>query len=97
MNELDETMLMIKSIDRTAHVEFSEWTLKWFVSSCISIGDGTTLTGVNEHHDTPAKAVRMFFGTIRNVGGDEHLSVVHRGERRNYRWNGAAFTEVPSP
>lgn len=97
MNELNQTMLTIKSIDPSAHVEFSEYTLKWFVSSRIHVGDGAMLTGITEHHDRPDAAVMMFFGRLKTIDAEEYLAVGDGDRRRNYRWNGAAFAEVPVP
>ena len=96
MNPIDEQMLMIKSIDPDAHLDFSTYTQKWFVVSRISEKDDCMLTGLTEHAYTPEHAVYQFFATLKNIDKTHCLLVEGSGDsRRMYRWNGAAFAECP--
>lgn len=94
MNELDRCMLLIKSIDNQAHIEFSEYTKKWYISARITIGNGSLLGGITEHRGTPETAVFAYFRRITGIRDDEFLSVGYDDERRFYEWNGAAFKEL---
>lgn len=93
-------MLLIKSLDPAAHLEFSEWTAQWWVSARIEVSNGailTSLTSLTSHRDTPETAVFAFLDNLRAIPVDQVL-VTHsmdRKRRRHYRWNGAAFVEEP--
>lgn len=93
-----EQMLLIKSLDNGAHVELSEYTGKWFVSARVEISDGVIVSGITEHRADPAAAVEAFLIAVCNVNYAAKLDsvlVTRKGsERREWRWNGAAFTEV---
>lgn len=96
MNRIDEQMLMIKSIDPDAHLDFSTYTQKWFVVSRISEKDDCILIGLTEHRDTPGSAVQGFLTTLQDIDKAHCLVVDGSGDyRRLYRWNGAAFAECP--
>ena len=96
MNLIDEQMLMIKSIDRDAHLNFSEYTKKWYVVSRIEEKDDCLLTGLTEHADTPEHAVNQFLVMLQNIDKAHYLVADSYGDnRRMYRWNGVAFAEVP--
>ena len=111
-NHLEETatlisdttaaMLIIKSLDSSASLELSEYTQQWYVSARIEISDGSCLSSVTEHEDTPDVAVRAYLNRITEVGvhDHEHVLVTHPHtedgrQRRHWRWNGRAFTEEP--
>lgn len=98
---LGRAMLLIKSLDPKANLEFSEWTQKWFVAADIEISDGCIIGGITEHRDTPDQAVLAFLARLQGVdyGDLENVIVTNslRPERRHWRWNGAAFVEVPLP
>jgi hypothetical protein len=91
------SMLTIKALDRAAHLAFSEWTQKWYVVADIEVSDGCVIGGIAEHHDTPDQAVLAFLGRLQQVdlSDFDHVLVTNslRGNRRHWRWNGAAFVE----
>ena len=96
MNNLDQKMLQIKSLDRDASIVFSEYTYRWYVSALIEIGDGLTLSGANEHESTPEGAVDAYFHALTTVDLNHYIVTNSmRESRRHYRWNGAAFAEIP--
>lgn len=87
-------MLRIKALDRTAHLEFSEATLKWYVSSRLEIcGDGM-LSGVVEHRASPEEAVSAFLHRLVVLPEGKRIALVRSDSRREWRWNGAAFAET---
>lgn len=89
--------MLIKSIENTAHLEFSEHTHQWYVEAHIEDGDGVILAGIVEHRDTPEAAVGAFFDRITTIPVDHYLAVTSYRGRREWRWNGAAFTEITRP
>lgn len=90
-----QIMLMLKAVSRDVTVEFSEYTGKWYVSGRrLEVGDGSLLRGVTEHRDTPEQAIHAFFDALTSIGLDEYVVGEYLGQRREYRWNGAAFAEV---
>lgn len=100
--DINQAMLQIKSLDSSAHIEFSEYTDKWYVSTRISIGGDGFLRGITEHRDSPEEAVHAYLAALQRVDEhdlDHYLVTTHRNGRRHSRWNGAAFAEVdiPSP
>lgn len=86
-------MLAIKTLDHCAHLCLSEYTGKWYVEAKVEISDGCILSGVTEHRETPAQAVRAFVDRLQAITLDEVIVAKPIGERRHYRWNGAAFAE----
>lgn len=96
MDDTTRTMLLIKSLYNDAHLALSEYTGQWFVMARINIGGDGLLTGGTEHRDTPQEAVAAYMDWLTNVPRDKYLVVNDgRENRRHYRWNGAAFTEIP--
>lgn len=93
----NEIMLHIKALDPRASLEFSEWTGQWYVSASVEIGDGGCLVGICEHRPTPDLALSAFLDAARGLDLDHYLVSRHYGERRHWRWNGAAFAEVTRP
>jgi len=91
----DFGLLLIKSIDTSAHLDFSPYTGKWFVASHLNTSDGALQRGVCEHRDTPELAVRAFLYALAAISLDEVIVGRVGDERRHYRWNGAAFVEEP--
>lgn len=89
-------MLLLKALDSAASILLSQYTQQWYVSARIEIGDGVMLAGVAEHRDTPQEAVAAMFERLCDLGLDHYIAASPYGDRRNYRWNGAAFAEVPS-
>lgn len=89
-----EIMLMLKAMSRDVRVEYSEYTARWYVSARhLEIGNGTLLTGGSEHRETPDQAIQAFFDRLTSIGLDEYIVGDYLGQRREYRWNGAAFAE----
>lgn len=86
-------MLAIKTLDNWASISLSEHTGRWYISAKIQISNGNFLKAVTEHRDTPAQAVRAFVDALKELSMDEVIVASPTGERRHYRWNGAAFAE----
>lgn len=98
MDDTTRTMLLIKSLYNDAHIALSEYTGQWFVMARIDIGGDGLLTGGTEHRDTPQEAVAAYMHRLTDVPHGKYLVVDgSRETRRHYRWNGAAFAEVPIP
>jgi hypothetical protein len=91
--ELDRLMLTIQALDHFAHLDFSSYTGRWYVSANVEVGNGAFLTGITEHRGDPYEAVRAFFERLTSVPQDEYLVTKYCGHRREWRWNGAAFQE----
>lgn len=91
----NEQMLTILAIDPTANLLMSDFTAKWYMdSSCeISNGSGTT-TGVTEHRDSPEAAITAVYNRLTEARHPKYIVSRHYGEKRCYRWNGAAFAEI---
>jgi hypothetical protein len=90
-------MLTILALDEHASVHFSLGTGKWYVSSRLEITDGSILRGVTMHRETPDEAVRDFLLELQEIkyGSKERIVAnAMTGERREYQWNGAAFTAI---
>ena len=97
MNSLEQNMLQIKSLDKDASLCFSEYTHNWYVLANIEKGGGGVLSGIVEHESTPEGAVDSYFHHLTTVDLDHYLVVksYDNKARRHYRWNGAAFAEIP--
>jgi len=96
MRDIDRDMLIIKSLDNDASIQFSEYTSKWFVVAGLEIGDGMFLQGMTEHRETPEQAVAAYVERLRSVTElDRYIATRH--PRHEYRWNGAAFVDVTRP
>lgn len=93
----EQMILLIKSLDPQAHVAFSEYTGRWYVSAHIEISDGAILSGISEHAPTVEAALRLYVGRLVAVDthDTDHVIVSRYPERRHWRWNGFAFTETP--
>lgn len=89
-----QMILMIKALDPSASIVFSEYTAQWYVEARLEIGDGTILSGGSEHRSTPDEAVAAYFEHLTSTNLDQYVVSRYRGERREWRWNGAAFAEV---
>jgi len=85
--------VIIKALDPNARIMWSEYTDQFFVQAQIDIGDGALLGSIVEHRDTPDEAVLAFFARCSGVEQPEFLVTKYHGERRERRWNGAAFAE----
>ena len=92
---IEGKMLMIQSMTRDVAIRFSDVTQLWYVTSNIEIGDGSLLSSISEHADTPGRAVRMFFKRITNLEPNQFLVVGSWGDRKHFTWNGAAFVGQP--
>ena len=97
METIDHQMLQIKSLYRSASLCFSEYTGKWYVMANIEIGGGGALVGVSQHESNPADAVDSYFRALTSIPSDRYLvtNAHNEGRTRHWRWNGAAFAEVP--
>jgi hypothetical protein len=93
-----QIMLMLQAMSRDVAVLFSEYTGQWYVDARrLAVGDGCMAASTAEHRDTPDLAVRAIFERLTSIGLDEYVIGEYQGERREYRWNGAAFAEVTRP
>lgn len=97
MNEVARVMLLIKTVDPDASLKLSEYTGKWYIEARIEVGDGAILRGCTEHRDTPGEAVLAYFDNLRMLKVDEYIVGRYLDQRREYRWNGAAFVEQTRP
>ena len=90
-----QAMKRLQALASEAHLRFSLTTDQWYVSAPIEISDGTILTGVCEHRDTPLDALLAFESKIKaEADGTKWLAVQQEGQRSNFVWNGAAFQQV---
>lgn len=93
MDNVSQYMLQIQALDPSASLQMSEYTRKWYVSARIHLSDGTIESGVVEHRETIEEAIVDYFNRLRTHQVDEFIASSYRGERREWRWNGAAFAE----
>lgn len=93
---LDQSMLQILALSPRASVCFSTYTRQWYVAAPeLDLTDGTMLHSVAPHRDTPSEAVLALIGELQAEQDDKVIACNVGGQRRHYRWNGAAFAEVP--
>ena len=90
----EEVMAHLLALSPGACVKFSEWTGKWYVEASIEVGDGSILEGGTEHCDTPHEAIQAYFRRLTSVPLDKYIATRYRSQRREWRWNGAAFVEI---
>ena len=96
MDDTTQAMLLIKTLDNDARLLLSDYTGQWYVSARIEMGDGVILEGGCKHRGTPQEAVAAYMGWLTNVPVDKYLVThAYHDNRRHYRWNGAAFAEIP--
>lgn len=78
-------------------IHYSPYTGKWFVhAKGVNLSNGTMLSGLSVHRDSPEQALLAFVAELRDEGQQSQVVAVEgRNGRRHYRWNGAAFAEVP--
>lgn len=91
--EVKRAMLLIQTLDPNAHIGFSDITGQWYVSAHIEIGGDGFLSGGTEHRDTPEDAVRAYLAHLTSIDLGRYLVTKFDGQRRHWRWNGAAFRE----
>lgn len=91
----EQKMLLIRVLDDNANIRFSDFTGRWYVESHVWIGDGAVLRGITEHERTPYEAVNAIFEELISVDWPTHY-LVTENPRRRWRWNGAAFVEIPT-
>ena len=95
MLSIDSAMLMIKGLDRNAHLEFSDVTGKWYVSARLEICGNGVLCGITEHRATPQQAVEAFLERLQTVEYPLRICAnAYTKNHREWRWNGAAFAET---
>ena len=93
--DVSRAMLLIKSLDPSASLAFSEYTHGWYVDARIEVSDGVFLTGITLHRSTPEAAVEAYVARLTSVSAPEFVAVrAYHDDRRNVRWNGAAFVDV---
>ena len=96
LTNIDRQMLQIKSLDSDATIGLSEYTGKWYVVAEIEIGGDGLLSGVTEHESTPEAAIDAYFDRLTQVDLQHYIVTGYYGkDLRHWRWNGAAFSEVP--
>lgn len=87
----NEMMLAIKNLDPSAYLEFSDCTLKWYVTGSIDIADGRFLTGITEHRGMPTEAIEAFFTRLAKVQSPDCLRAK---DQQHYRWRGFMWEHV---
>lgn len=92
-DQMVRDMLVLKALDPGADLKLSEYTGKWYVSTCLEIGNGVILSGVAEHEATPERAVAATLARLQSVTAGCYVASKYAGKRREYRWNGGAFAE----
>lgn len=90
---VERAMLAIKTLDKDAFILLSEYTGLWYIGAKINVSDGIMMRGLTEHRSTPEQAVMAFLDALSSISLDEVVVAEPAGERREYRWNGAAFAE----
>lgn len=99
--QLDDAMRIIQSLDSDAHLCFSNFTGQWFVSARIEISNGALLQGIAEHRPTPEDAVYAYLAELQKIHIHQWEQVLvtrsMERERREWKWNGAAFAEQRQP
>lgn len=98
MNDITRQMLVIKSLDPSASLGLSEVTGRWYVSARIEIGGDGMLRSIGSHADSPQVVVAEYFDALVRAGENYPKQVLVTNaysNRREWRWNGAAFAEVP--
>ena len=95
MEEVDEEMLHILSMDPGAYVGFSDYAKSWYVH----LNLGEKLEGgscsIPTHAPTPAGAVHTAFDALVSVDKIVKSRTTSDGEDTLYRWNGVCFAVVP--
>lgn len=103
MAEHADEMRLILSLDPSAHLCYSTYTDKWFVSARIDVTHDGLLSGIVEHRDTVRGAIDAFLHALKLVGNTDEtrfnqaIKATPQGEPRYYTWNGAAFAECIRP
>jgi hypothetical protein len=95
MEQVDEEMLHILSMDPGAYVGFSHYTKTWYVHTVLAEKLEGGSASIQTHADTPAGAVDRAFcslGKIDTIMKDGYTS---ESESVYYRWNGVCFAVVP--
>lgn len=89
-----QIMLMIQALSPGAGVNYSQYTQQWYVEARhLDIGDGVMLSGGTEHCGTPQQAIQAYFEKLIAVDYPKYIATEYDGQRREWRWNGAAFAE----
>lgn len=82
-------------LDRDAHIDFSPYTRKFYVSLKVEIGDGAVLCSPAEHRDSPADAIEAMWARLINLKPDEFIVIDAMNEkRREIRWVGFMWKDV---
>lgn len=101
--EYSHQMKLLFALDPRAHLVYSDYTDKWFVSARIEIAQNGMLSGITEHRDSVGRAIEYFLERLKEVGNTpetrykQALKARPNGEYRYYTWNGAAFAECDRP
>lgn len=96
-SNLTSAILHIKALSSEVAVMYSEHTCQWYLSAPhVHLTDGSLLTSPSVHRDSPDHAVVAYLHELRDEGQGRSVVAVTHPERRHYRWNGAAFAEVPN-
>lgn len=95
MYETKRKMAIIKALDPTARLAYSDYTDKFYVEALgIDIGDGCILSGVTVHDKDKDMAIEGFFERITNIPEGCFIVAKYNGKRREWKWNGFAFYET---
>jgi hypothetical protein len=92
MNEFDEATLLLSALDPWFFLRYSEHTRQWYVSSRITVVDGSVRTCPTAHRDTPQAALIDYVTALKCAQAGNYIRVGDDG--CCLRWNGAAFAVV---
>ena len=96
MTPIKAVALHLQVLDRAWSLGYSEHTHQFYVSLDAQIGGDGLLCSVTEHRDTPEQAIDAAFKRLAAVSAPNYIVTdAFQGDRKHWRWNGAAFVEVP--
>lgn len=91
-----EAMKLIQILDPEAHIDYSIYSDKWYVSAKISIGDTNFLSSISEHRHSPEQAVFAYLVRLQDIKKDEYLVTqahqfdefeeIAKPARQEWRW-----------
>lgn len=89
-------MLIVQALDPHARCIYYEGSPgRFVVRSKIEISDGHIISSTGPSADTPDEAYSLLLAELTAVAAPKYVVTHLEGARRQYRWNGAAFAEIP--
>jgi hypothetical protein len=99
---IDDMMLIIKTLDPRASLQYSEYTKQWYIEAGISrVEDkdeaGCVLVGITEHCNSPVSAICTYFAALTGNPLEEFATPDREDPDKytHWRWNGAGFVVTP--